>query len=61
MLGIIVLLCVGSLSFVVVGYLLFKIFMHQKQKKIIPIDTIISSNASTRGKRSMKVISYIRE
>ena len=55
MIGIIVVLLIGSLSCVLFGYLIYKIWIDQKRKRKICMEMTQSRNASTRrGKRSKK-------
>ncbi len=52
MLGIIIIVLIGSISCVLVGYLIYNIWINRKRK--IGIDMTINRNASSRRRRSTK-------
>jgi FtsZ-interacting cell division protein ZipA len=54
MLGIIIIVLIGSISCVLVGYLIYNIWINRMRKRKIGIDMTINRNASSRRRRSTK-------
>jgi hypothetical protein len=54
MLGIIIILLIGSISCVLVGYLIYNIWINRMRKRKIGIDMTRNRNASSSRRRSTK-------